>query len=342
MRLRIPSSEQFLFLANLAMSKLWSKPSHNETVRSVLVVKLDEIGDMATATHCFKLLKDSYPDAILTILCKPFVKNLIENDPYVDEILTDVNTWNTKFDVIVELRGTWKTLFKSLMFLPKMRVSRALIRWRNRGNQLHEVQTNTDTIAPILESGFKSSNPQLYYSDQNSLSVNRYLSQNSIQKFAIFHVGARKKLRQWNHDRFAVVADYLFEKHAIPSLFIGTEDERKDIESVQNHMKSLSYNLSGKFSLAELSYLCSKASIYIGNESGPLQIASSFEIPLIALFGPGVPNVFYPIHPKARIFHHVLACNPCDQIHCVQPNNPCISMISTLDVLGKIDELVTY
>ena len=95
------------------------------------------------------------------------------------------------------------------------------------------------------------------------------------------------------------------------------------------------------FGLQGFASLCKYATIFLGNESGPLQIAATYKtLPLIALYGPGVPNVFYPIGSNKRVLHHVLDCNPCDQVNCVQPNNPCIEIIQTLDVQNEIDLLL--
>src|SRR5690606_14559545 len=101
-----------------------------------------------------------------------------------------------------------------------------------------------------------------------------------------------------------------------------------------------SYDITEGFSLSVFSAFCSRASFYLGNESGPMHIASAFDVPLLGLFGPGVPYVFYPQGLKAEVLHHILPCNPCDQIHCVHPENPCISRIEVNDVLRKIDEIM--
>ncbi len=82
------------------------------------------------------------------------------------------------------------------------------------------------------------------------------------------------------------------------------------------------------------------AGIFIGNESGPLQIADIANIPCIGIFGPGVPKVFYPKNANSRILHEILDCNPCDQIHCVHPKNPCIERISTDMVKREINDLL--
>ena len=112
MPLRLPSSEQFLFAANIIADKLLFRQHYDASVKKILIVKWDEIGDMATATHVFKIIKENYTDASITLLCKPFVKSLISNDPNISEIITDINLFNKRFEMVIVLRGTWKTLFR--------------------------------------------------------------------------------------------------------------------------------------------------------------------------------------------------------------------------------------
>ncbi len=64
--------------------------------------------------------------------------------------------------------------------------------------------------------------------------------------------------------------------------------------------------------------------LYVGNESGPLQLADIVEIALLAIYVSGVPDVFYPRSLRRRVLHEVLDCNPCDRIHCVGVSDRCI------------------
>ncbi len=96
--------------------------------KSILVIKLDEIGDMATAAHVFSMLKRDHPDARLTVLCKPFVAPLIEADPNVDHIMTSADGWTERYDVVVDLRGSWQTLRITLRQRPILRLDRAGVR----------------------------------------------------------------------------------------------------------------------------------------------------------------------------------------------------------------------
>lgn len=340
MRLKLPDSEQLLFAANILAGKLLFRSKPGEDVSSILVVKWDEIGDMAACTHVFGLLKTEYPGATLHVLCKPFVAGMITCDPHVDGILTDVHEWNRRYDVVAELRGTWKTLFKSLRFRPRFRCSRALVRWQRKGRQLHETETNFEAIRPLLKPEAQFIAPKLYYSDADQQVIETYLTAEKISRIALIHAGARRKLRQWNRERFALAASYLHKQYGMDIIFIGSEDEQPDIKRIMKDLAFKSHDASGLFTLSQLACLCSRADFYLGNESGPLQIACTFQLPLIALFGPGVPEVFYPRHKRAVVLHHIMPCNPCDQIHCVQPSDPCISRIQTADVLIRIDEIL--
>lgn len=335
-----PNAEQFLFAANVLADMALFRQEVAKDVKTILVVKLDEIGDMATATHVFSLLKKQYPQAHLTLLCKPFVRDLVANDPHIDIIVTSVDYFNRRYDMVVELRGTWKTLWRSIKHHAKYRVSRAGVRLHHRGKQLHEVSTNFEVIKPLLAPGTVNEEPRLYFSESDRAKVEEFLASHHIGKFAIIHAGARRKLRQWNLDRFALAARYLNESYGMDIVFAGAAEDNGDIDKIQALLPFKSFRFTEGYTLSQFSCLCSKASFYLGNESGPLHIASAFEVPLVSLFGPGVPVVFYPRSPRSAVLHHVLSCNPCDQIHCVHPENPCISRIQVVDVLGKIDEIL--
>jgi ADP-heptose:LPS heptosyltransferase len=58
------------------------------------------------------------------------------------------------------------------------------------------------------------------------------------------------------------------------------------------------------------------------------------------LYGPGEPFVFYPWGNKTQVIHPILECNPCDQIQCVHPENPCIKRIELMQVITKVENLL--
>lgn len=57
-------------------------------LRRVLVIRLDEIGDMVLMSPFLRELRRNLPQALITLVLKPGVFNLVEKCPYVQEVLT--------------------------------------------------------------------------------------------------------------------------------------------------------------------------------------------------------------------------------------------------------------
>lgn len=59
-----------------------------QPLRKILVVRLDEIGDMVLTTPFLRELRRNYPKTEITLVVKPAVYNLVELCPYIDKINT--------------------------------------------------------------------------------------------------------------------------------------------------------------------------------------------------------------------------------------------------------------
>src|SRR5271163_4239112 len=56
-------------------------------MNNILVVNVNWLGDAVFSTPVFKTLKKTYPQARITCLCVPRVKQVLEYCPYVDNII---------------------------------------------------------------------------------------------------------------------------------------------------------------------------------------------------------------------------------------------------------------
>jgi len=336
----LPDAEQRLYLANMLLSSLIRRVRRkNPVIRDILCVKLDEIGDMATCTHVFALLKQRYPEARLSVLCNPFNKALLAHDPHVDEILTDLAQWKRPYDLVAELRGTWQTWLKSLRYLPKLRVDRGTVRFAQRGRQAHELQTNYRIVAPLL-GNIPFLPARLFPGDKALEETKLWLHHTVRLPFVVLHTGARKVLRRWPAARFAALAEWLFNEYKLVAVLPGSAEEREELQRLAALINTPVYILPQKFSLNHLAALCAEATLFVGNESGPLHIACAMNTPVVGIYGPGVRDVFYPWSSRHAVVHHVLECNPCDQIHCVYPESPCIRRASLEEVLDAVNRVM--
>jgi len=76
-------------------------------MRRVLVVRLDEIGDVVMTTPFLRELRRNMPQAWITLIVNPDVHNLVELCPYVDEVLT--YDWGAG-GLLKLLRRHWRAL----------------------------------------------------------------------------------------------------------------------------------------------------------------------------------------------------------------------------------------
>lgn len=338
--MRLPSSEQFLYLANILWSR-WvnsAKTISNVKPATILCVKYDEIGDVVNSTHVFAMLKAKFPEASIEVLTKAYSAPLLEGNPHVDRVFTEIQDWKKRYDIVVELRGTWRTLFKSFRYYPKLRFDRGIVRLRHRGKQLHEVETNAEIIQDLV-GDLPPQPPKLYIMEKHKLVAAHFIATHKIGRYAVIHAGARKELRRWSSANFAALCDYL-QQQGLDIVLAGVPEELPQLQQIAEMAQNPVHFFTDGFSLLELAALMEGSAIFVGNESGPLQIADAMQTPLVALFGPGVPTVFYPRNPRSICIHHVLDCNPCDQIHCVQPENSCMKRISQAEVFSAVEKVL--
>lgn len=334
--------EKLIYFTSMLLSKAINgskdvsayKPAH------ILCIKQDEIGDVCYTLHVFDMLRAQFPEASITLLCKPFAITLMNNNPAITHLTSNFNDLIHKYDLIIDLRGSWRSLLFAVTHWPKIRLDRATVRFENsqKGKHPHEVITNLQIVTPLIETKNRNTQPHIFVSKADIKKADDFLIDNNIGRFVLLHIGARKKLRKW--DKYPELIHYLKKQKGLDIVFIGDKSDTTEINKLQQTLPFETFSVANFFNLTELSALATKAKLYVGNESGPLHIAAISGTPSIGLYGPGEPDVFYPWGPKTAVVHHVLECNPCDQIHCVHPENPCINRISLLEVLEKVDTLL--
>ena len=337
--------EQLIYGASAIITQLINSGRNPKKLlfEHILFIKDDEIGDLCYSIPVFSMMKKQFPNAKTTLLCKPFAKGLVLADPNIDQILTDWSEVKGKYDLLIELRGTWRSNVYALKYLPKYRLDRGSIKLKNKfsGKRLHELEINYKIIESLIDEENKTLIPVLFQRKEDEQEARDFIISNGLLRFAVMHISTRRELKKWPLERFRNVAVYLKEKYHLDIVFIGDKNDAGDIKAIQATINFPTYSTAGVLSLGAFGSLVKKAELYIGNDSGPLHIAALIGAPSIGLYGPVAPDVFYPPLANAIVLHIVLPCNPCDQIHCVHPENPCIQRISVEEVKENIDILIS-
>jgi ADP-heptose:LPS heptosyltransferase len=146
-------------------------------------------------------------------------------------------------------------------------------------------------------------------------------------------------LKKWPLESVARVMNQLHAEYGLTPVLAGDRADAQDASVLQQHLTCPLTVAAGHLPLRGFAALCARAALFIGNDSGPLHISVAVSTPSIGLFGPGDP-IFHPLAEHSRYIHHVLECNPCDQVHCKYADNPCIRRITTEEVINKVRELI--
>ena len=333
-----------VYLASVVLSRIINRDKDPKKLsfKKIICIKEDEIGDFIYTLPVYETLRNLYPDAEITVLCRPFGQQLLKNSLSVNKVISSYRETEKRYDLVVDLRGTIPSTWLGVRCFPAYRLDRGSIRFRNKksGTHPHESEANRQIIAPLLEENKPLPVPKIEIGDEDREAALDFLKDSGVHgPFALFHTGARRVLKKWPLDRVAEIMRFVYERYGFACVLVGDKADAADALLLQKMTNVPVYVAAGKLPLLPFAALCETASLYLGNDSGPLHIACAMGTPSIGLYGPGDP-IFHPRSANARYIHHILECNPCDQVHCKYPDNPCIQRISISEVQGVIDALM--
>ena len=167
----------------------------------------------------------------------------------------------------------------------------------------------------------------------------------------VLHVSAGNPFRRWPAASFAAVAADLAREDTRRRVIITSgPSEAAAAESVAQQARLLAGGAAagivrtGEFDLAELAALVGRAALYIGGDSGPLHVAATTRTPVVALFGPTLPERSMPwrdpVVGAMAVDAGPLPCRPCHQRHCVPGDFRCLTAISPTMVLSAARTLL--
>ena len=83
--------------------------------QNILVNALVNLGDVVLTTSAIALLKKAYPQAKITMLVKPVVREAVENNPVIDEVIVfnykaGENSFRQMWAMVQDLQGAGQGL----------------------------------------------------------------------------------------------------------------------------------------------------------------------------------------------------------------------------------------
>ncbi|MFN0075283.1 MAG: glycosyltransferase family 9 protein [Prosthecobacter sp.] len=140
----------------------------------------------------------------------------------------------------------------------------------------------------------------------------------------VIHAGASREYQRWPMRSFVELANRLAETHAVRWIDQGNET------GLSGAVQRVKTN-----SLDELVRLIAGAKLFVGNNSGPMHIASACGTPGVILIGPSSPR-WDPEWHRERfelLREPRLSCQPCDSA--TKPANRCLNLQAPMACLNR-------
>ena len=346
-------------------TRIQGHPSNKKNYNRILVVRTDRIGDVLLSTPVIKALRDNYPQAFISMMVSPYAKDIVEGNPYLDEVIIfDKNgrqkSWwgcfkfsrylkKKKFDLALVLHPTHRVhlvIFHSGIpqrvgynskhgFLLTDKIEHT----KQRGEK-HELEYNLDLVRYL---GFEPENRKLLIpiKPESDIWAQDLLKKEGISKndkLLAINPGASCPSKIWPNERFAEVADKLVDIYGFKVLVVAGPRDTTLAANVIKHMHHPGLNLAGRTSVSQLASLLKRCSLFISNDSGPVHIGSAVGVPVISIFGRSQaglsPRRWGPRGERDQFLHKQIGCIECLAHNCIR-GFLCLKAITVEDVLNS-------
>ncbi|MFA5145047.1 MAG: glycosyltransferase family 9 protein [Candidatus Omnitrophota bacterium] len=275
-------------------------------VRNILVARNDRFGEFLLNIPALRALKETFPNASITALVNPSVRELAGCISYIDEViewdpekrsfLEKLRMLKSKKPDIAVMLNPSKEL-NILTYLSGIPVRAGYDRkWGfllthkmrdNKGLGLkHEVEYNLELVSLV---GAKTTD--------KTISLDRMpLSLNSEYAGAVaVHPFTSDPVKQWPAERFQELAERIAGNLKVKVIFVGRTNQGGTVlfenrPHILPGTVPVAMDLINKTSLVELAQILKQCKLLISGDSGPMHLASAVGTPVIALFRNDIPG----------------------------------------------------
>ena len=321
--------------------------SLNKTPRNILIISMRYLGDVLLTTPLIKTIKMAYPDANVDVLVYSHTAAMLEGNTDIRQVISTPQrpTKKAYFKVVKEIfrqydlaivtqTGDRRFIYALLAASTRIGVvpqTKEKGAWKRIFMQgwVEFDSLNNHTVLEFLSLAELLGIPaytQLI--PPRSDTFNAPAECKNIGLYAVIHLLPQWKYKQWHNRGWIETINHL-KKQGMSIVFSGSnnKDEVAAIDAIRAVSPSNTFNMAGKVSLAGLSHIISRATLFIGPDTGITHLAAATGVPVIALFGPTNPAKWgpWPInyrHDKSPFT--LKGSQQCNNVFLLQEEKECV------------------
>jgi len=335
-------------------------------MKNILVINVNWLGDVIFSSPVFKALKEAYPQARISCLAVPRVKEVLESIPFMDEIIEyDENGRHVNPIAKLQLIGALRKKKFDAVFLLHRSLTRALLAfwagipirvgYDEKGRRrflTHKVTPlsgqvhRSDHYLNVIESfGVKVNDRAtvLEVSSDVEQEVKGVLKARGIEEgeeYWVVNPGGNWDLKQWPRENFSVLIERLMTEFKMKAVISGAPKDESLVNAIVTPLEIKPVVLVGQTNLKQVMALMKNARLVISADSGPLHLANSVGTDVIGIFGPTRPEITGPRGKgQVSILRHDVGCNgeACYHLQCA--DNICMQAVTVEDVCAVIRQI---
>ena len=315
-----------------------------EALQRVLLVRLDNLGDVLLTTPAFRAVRQALPEAHLALLAGPAGCEVGQLDPDLDETIlynalnedvyfqlpqdperemAAVETLRERdFDAAIIFTSYKQSALPAayLCYLAGIPV-RAAGSFEGPGSLLTHRHRYEETVPPKHETlrglelteflGFPPAEPEMVLvpRTEDEEGAVGLLERHGLERFVLVHPGASASSRAYPPERYVEVVESLAEQSGLPVLVTGGPDEDDLTRRVAG---STGIPVGGETHFGSFAALVGRAAVVVTNNTGTTHVASALKRPVVTVFaGTNPAEQWGPWRTPSCLLTHPVPCAPC-------------------------------
>ncbi len=346
--------------------------------KKILIIRLSAIGDVVDVLPALRCLRSKFPESRVSWLVEDRASEVLTGHPDIDEVivfprkkwrreilkvnralstLSDVFSFYRKlhgegYDLVLDFQGNLKSGIMDLITGTENRIgfgkgfckefNYLFTRYKAypQNKREHRIDKNLSLLKQLdIETTFQI--PELPTSMSDQEYISKFIENNNKRSVPLIIINPCTSeygsYKRWSTLNYARLADMILEKYDVKMIFTWGPNELEIVNEIVAHMKQKAL-VSCKTTMKQLIELIRRADLYIGGDTGPLHIASTLCIPIVAIFGPKDPILYGPYNENAAIISKELPCSPCRDRTCSDPE--CLTTILPEEVFQAVNQLM--
>ncbi len=321
--------------------------------RDLLLVRLDNIGDVVLLSAAIRTVKENLPDSRLTLMASPAGAKAVPLLPWIDDLVVWRAIWQDvggkmpldpgrEWQLVEELKERQfdaAIIFTSFSQSPHgpayacylagipLRLGESkefgggllTTELRNLPDGLYQ----GDRGLRLLEgAGFAISDPRpgvVVPADAASrgCALLSSIGIDPCQPYLVVQPGASCQARRYPLPRFRELATLLERRLAMPVLLSGSDKEAPELEDIASMAGPGVLSIAGRTSVEELAAIVRGAQLVVCNDSLPMHLSAAVGTPSLVLFsGTDLESQWRSPYSPTRLLRRPTVCSPCYRFQC--------------------------